>query len=111
MFLASSLKDVYYILNRLSGDEKRARQDVCRVRKMFTVVPLTNDVVDDALASDEPDFEDALIRSCAEKHRCTAIITRDKKAYVQSSIPKFTASDWLKNQTRSNSLRAKHNMD
>ncbi len=45
-----------------------------------------------ALDSNEPDYEDGLIRSTAEALQVDAIISYDKKAFHKSFTPKYTAS-------------------
>ena len=49
----------------------------------------------EALASDEPDFEDGMVRACAEHEGATVIITRDKKAFTASAIPALPAAEFL----------------
>lgn len=82
---ASSLKDVYYIICKHYGDERKARDIVSGLRKAFYVAELTVPIVDDALESDEPDFEDALIRATAESLRCNLLVTADKEAFRKST--------------------------
>ncbi len=48
-----------------------------------------------ALESEEPDFEDALIRITAEQERVDVIVSRDKSAFVGSSIPRMSAGEVL----------------
>ncbi len=45
-----------------------------------------------ALDSNEPDYEDGLIRSTAEGLQVVAIISYYKKAFHKSYTPKYTAS-------------------
>ena len=87
---ASSLKDVYYILNKMYNDELWARDDVNAVKNLFSVVELTVDIIDTALASDEPDFEDGIIRVTAEKIGAAAIVSRDEEAFKNGYIPCLT---------------------
>lgn len=50
-------------------------------------------VIFNALDSDEPDYEDGLIRAAAEALQVDALITYDKKAFKYSSIPSMTAEE------------------
>lgn len=83
--LASSLKDAYYLLCRHYRDETSARAVISAIRGGTCLAPLTADVVDDALSSDEPDFEDGLVRAAAESLGCVAIVSRDSAAFTRSS--------------------------
>ena len=48
-----------------------------------------------ALDSDEPDFEDGLVRAAAETEAAFAIITRDAQAFKTSSVPAMSAARYL----------------
>lgn len=91
--LASSLKDVYYLIRRHYGSEAEAR---CAVSKLVEVVSLLScdgELVQLALDSDEPDFEDGLVRRAAERVQLDGIVTRDKAGFLGSAIPKLTVSE------------------
>ena len=95
VLLASSLKDVYYIFNRHYGDEQTARKVISQMRASFEVVELTLCVVDGALCSNEPDYEDALVRAAAENARCDYIVSRDEKAFRASYCKRVDARQAL----------------
>ncbi|MDR1186870.1 MAG: PIN domain-containing protein [Bifidobacteriaceae bacterium] len=84
---ATSLKDIYYLVTPTAG-EARARQAVKAFTQAFTILPIDADVCTKALASDEPDFEDGLIRACAEAVKADWIVTRDAAAFTRSPVPK-----------------------
>ena len=90
-FLISSLKDAYYILCRHYLTENDARKCIKMFRNAFDMVDLTSEIVDGALLSDEPDFEDGLVRTSAELLQADVIVSYDKDAFVNSFIPKLTA--------------------
>ena len=46
--------------------------------------------------SDEPDFEDGIVRACAERWKADYIISRDEKAYANSHIKRVTAEEYLR---------------
>lgn len=93
---ASSLKDVYYVFNRHYGDEAVARSVISQMRDVFDVVALDALAVDAALASDEPDFEDGLVRAVAELALCDFIVSRDVKAFRTSSCSRVDAGQALR---------------
>lgn len=93
---ASSFKDAYYILCRWLGDEAQARADVQRVREFFGAAPLTTAILDRAFASDEPDFEDGIVRAFAEEYQAKGIVSRDEKAFRGSPVPRISPSECVK---------------
>ena len=94
---ASSYKDMYYILRRSLKDEVGARR---LIRGLIECVPITaidlraTDLAP-AIAGDEPDFEDGLVRQVAERERLVAIVTRDAAAFVGSPVPSFDPHEFL----------------
>ena len=90
---AGSLKDAYYVICRHYGDERRAREVVKAFRNSFYLVELTGSIIDEALESDEPDFEDGIVRACAETQGCSAVVTRDGKGFTGGRCKKMTAAD------------------
>lgn len=93
--LSSSLKDVYYVYRRHYGDEPAARAAVRELRRIFALVNLTTAVVDGALDSDEPDFEDGLLRAAGEQSRCDYLLTRDAPGFSAASFEKVDAPGLL----------------
>ena len=98
VILAASIKDAYYILCRHYGAarEQLVRERLDAFRRIVTVSELTTDVLDRALASDEPDLEDGIVRATAELRDAVAIVTHDQAAYASSSVPSMTAYEFMK---------------
>lgn len=57
------------------------------------LVDLTGRTVIQAVGSDEPDYEDALVRIAAESLQVDAIISYDKKALWASRVPKLDVDE------------------
>ena len=95
--LTSSLNEVYYVLRRQYMSEEDARESIREIAEVFDLVDLTGLFVFDALDSDEPDYEDGLIRAAGEALGVDAIITYDKKAFRSSVVPSLTAREALTN--------------
>lgn len=89
-----SLKDVYYILSKYA-DEKSAREFILAVLDLFEVVSVDSTVCRMAALSDEPDFEDGIIRVCAEQIGADLIISRDEHAFERSTIKRLSAQEYL----------------
>ena len=91
---ASTLKDFYFIARKSSSDKIR-RDWIELFSDVLMVVPMSLEHVKLAVCSDEPDFEDGLMRAVAETQGCTYIISRDKKAFANSSIPKIDSVSYM----------------
>lgn len=91
--LSSSLNEIYYALHTHYMSEEDARACIRDIAEVFDLVELTGPLVFEALDSDEPDYEDGLIRAAAEALQVDAIISYDKKAFVGSFVPKLTARE------------------
>ena len=92
----SSFKDAYYVLTRLYRSEAEARDSVEGLLGTFIQpVDMLASYGEDAFTSDEPDFEDALVRVCAEREGASVIITRDVKAFARCDIMSVSAADYL----------------
>lgn len=92
---AGSLKDVYYVLVKATHDEPRARRSLALIRGLVTIASLTDGVVARALSSDEPDFEDGIVRASAEMSGADLIVTHDRAAFATSAVPKASALEAL----------------
>ena len=95
---AGSIKDAYSILCRHYRSEKIVRSRIDDFRRLVEIAELTVPVLDAAFSSDEPDLEDAVVRSTAELLGAKAIITRDATAYARSSVPSMDARTYCSQQ-------------
>lgn len=93
--LSSSLNEVYYALHSHYMDERSARASIETVADVFELVDLTSSIVSTALASNEPDYGDGLVRAAAEALAVDAIVSYDRKAFHTSPIPSLTAAEAL----------------
>lgn len=89
-----SLKDVYYVLERYYGEE-RARRGVELLAGLVVVVPVGAEECDLSLRGNEPDFEDGLVRACAELNDIDFILTRDSVAFARSKVRSLTCARYL----------------
>lgn len=99
--LSSSLNEVYYILHRHYMEESEARESLRDIAETFDLVDLTGLFVFESIDSDEPDYEDGLIRVAAEELQVDAIISYDKAAFKSSFVPKMTAQEALESLFKS----------
>ena len=90
--LTSSLNEIYYVLHSNYVSEEKARRSLDYIVEIFDLIDLVAMLVIQAIESDEPDYEDALVRAAAEAIQVDAIISYDKKAFKNSPILKKTAA-------------------
>ncbi|KAB7789701.1 PIN domain-containing protein [Bifidobacterium leontopitheci] len=95
MASVASLNDVYYVLRRRFADERASREVIGKLMGILEIRPLLERHVRTAYASDEPDFEDGLIRAVAEDSGVDIIVTRDAKAFQHCAIPSMDAAQCL----------------
>lgn len=89
-----SLKDVYYILSR-GGKKAEARETVEKLRELLVIAPLGAEECELSLGCGEPDFEDGLVRACAELNDVDVILTRDADAFKRSKVRAMTCAEYL----------------
>jgi len=89
-----SLRDIEFILKRQLHDSKIAKSLQHKAYEITSkVISITNDAAIDALFSDFADYEDALQSFAAEESHIDAIITLNKKDYINSNTPAFTPQE------------------
>lgn len=91
---ATTLKDAYFVLGKYAG-ESEAREFVLAALDAFSVIGVDDSLCRMAARSNEPDFEDGIIRACAEQEGVDFIISRDEKAFLKSSIKRLSARDYV----------------
>ena len=89
---AGSLKDAYYIISK-HYSEPAARASVEWALEYLRVAPVDYAICHEAIQSDEPDFEDGIVRAVAEAEDVDYIVTHDKDAFLRSSIKAIPA--WM----------------
>ena len=94
MACALSLKDVYYVMQK-RFDEPCARRAVEWLTNLLVIAPVSAEECLCSLASNEPDFEDGLIRACAELNDVDFIVSRDRDAFAGSSIRRVSSREYL----------------
>ena len=91
---ATSFNDAYCILCR-AYSEPIAREALENLLGLLAVAPVSAEECDRSLRSNEPDFEDGLVRACAELSGADFIITRDEDAFAGSKVKSVTAKEFL----------------
>ena len=92
---ASTITDIYFILNRHIKDSQQLKS---LIQKLLTSVTLADVMAKDVTDSFDltlEDFEDALLAQCAKRLKTDYIVTRNAKDFVDSPIPPITPDDFL----------------
>lgn len=84
-----------YFFRRRVVDEATARADAQAILKGLRLVALSQTILDRALASAGPDFEDNIQLASAESVSANHLITRNKKDFDTSQIAVLTPEEWL----------------
>lgn len=92
---AGSLKDVYYVGCKYA-DESVVRGMIEAFMDAYSALAVDDTVCRIALKSNEPDFEDGVIRAIAETAEVDVIVTRDTAAFAQSLVRSMPADVLLK---------------
>jgi len=77
----SSITDVYYIIRKQIGHET-AQAAVAMLLKVFTIIPVGEEICSTALDLGWNDFEDAVITASAMKAGLDFVVTRDKELHL-----------------------------
>ncbi len=92
---AKSATDIFYIDHRGTHNKAASCQ---KLRSLLTIVELADSAAIDVrqtLASELPDFEDAVMVETAKRIGADCIVTRNKKDYVQSGVSVYTPAEFL----------------
>lgn len=92
MMPVSAATDIAYIL-RTSGDVK---DKLLKLSYMISLTDVTADDFNEAVKSDMPDFEDALLAACAKRNKADCLVTRNAKDFAKSPVRAITPKQFLK---------------
>lgn len=88
------LANTFYILRKQLGNDS-AKNAVRKLRILLHVIYSTESVIDKALNSDFPDFEDAIQYYTALEYQIPVILTRNIRDYKKASVIVQTPVSYL----------------
>ena len=97
LLAAHAVTTLHYLNSRAVG-ARAARETTEALLSVFNVAGVDEAVLASALALGWPDFEDAVTSAAARKAKCDAIVTRNPRDFVKSSIRVLAPSEavaWL----------------
>lgn len=92
---ANSISDIYYLQHKFFHDKKRARSNLADLLAIFGILDITSDDCHNALRSNIPDFEDAILVESALRNKMDAIVTRNTKDFRNSPIKVYSPYEFL----------------
>ena len=94
LICATTVTTIFYLTSReVGGDE--AMQHIQKLMNLYEVAPVTRSVLDAAITSNSPDFEDAVLAEAAHQAGAQAIVTRNLKDFAKSPVRAYTPRQWL----------------
>jgi len=93
---ATTLTDIFYIARKHTRSLELAREAVSSTLETMTICPINRNVLEAAFVSSLTDFEDAVQIYSAIAQNLDAIVTRDTKGFVSSTIPVYSVQELLK---------------
>lgn len=83
---ATTITNIYYIVRRAAG-RVVAQDAIMQVLSDLNICAVNLEILEQALALNFEDFEDAVQYACAVMHDVDAIVTRDASGFVNAKIP------------------------
>ena len=93
---ASSVTDIFYIVRKGLQSTDSAYRALGSILDIVKVLTVTNDDVLNAFMQKASDFEDCLLATCARSNKCSVIVTRNKKDFLDFSITLMSPEEILK---------------
>lgn len=91
---ATTLTDIFYIARKAKGVAV-ARQDIFALLALMHICTVNRSILETAISSNLPDFEDAVQIACALNENLDAIITRDIQGFAGASLQILSAGELL----------------
>lgn len=92
---AAAATDLFYLLRRALGDRQAAKENLEKLMQLVGFADALGEDVHAALASNMPDFEDALVSAIAERCQMDCIVTRNIKDFENSPVVALTPEAFL----------------
>jgi len=92
---ASSITDVFYIINKEVKDKEKVYQVIEKLTALFSIVLVSETTIVKALELRWRDFEDAVQFMAAKENNIAYIITRNEIDYKNSDIQCINPTDFI----------------
>jgi predicted nucleic acid-binding protein len=95
---ATTITTLYYLASRAVG-RKIAQKEIQKLLGLFEIAPVNRPVLQAALQSGFPDFEDGVIHEAASFIGADGIVTRDPKGFKMAGIRIYSPDELLNDLT------------
>jgi len=93
---AHEVTTLAYFLLKSHNDREKIKKILTELFDIFDVIPVTGDILRDALYSKIKDYEDAVIEESSFKYGVNYIVTRNLDDFKQSKVKSLSPTDFLK---------------
>ena len=91
---ASQTTDIFYLLVRMGTDEQTAKTVIKKLTDNIKVLDVIAADVQNGLASEMTDYEEALLAVCAKRVKADYIVTRNEKNFQLSPVTPISPEDF-----------------
>jgi predicted nucleic acid-binding protein len=91
---ATTLTTIHYLAAKVHGS-KVAERNIKTLISLFEVAPVNRIVIENAVASNFKDFEDAVLHAAACNAGVECIVTRDIDGFKCAKIPVFSPLEFI----------------
>lgn len=95
LIIASQTTDIFYLLRRNGKNSDEAKLILQKLTTNLKVTDVTAVDVKNALDSEMPDYEDALLAYAAKRQKTEHIVTRNEKDFVKSPVIALSSQVFL----------------
>ena len=92
---ATTVTTIYYLAAKVKN-ARQAKIITEGLMKLFKIAPVNRAVIENAIASNFSDFEDAVVHESAITHGAQAIITRDRTGFKHANINVYTPNEFVR---------------
>ena len=92
---ATSITTIYYLAAKALGKNK-AQKHIKSLITLFKIALINKSVIEQAINSSFPHFENAVICYAADNAKADAIVTRNAKGFKKSKLPVYNPLELLK---------------
>lgn len=92
---ATTITTIHYLAYKVVG-AAQAKTDIRKLLKLFEIAPINRMVLEDAVALNFSDYEDAVLHESARHIGAHAIVTRNGKDFQKASLSIYTPTELIK---------------
>jgi predicted nucleic acid-binding protein len=92
---STTITTLYYLASKTVG-RKKAQKEIQKLLTLFEIAPVNRPVLQAAIQSGFPDFEDGVIYESAVLIESDGIVTRDPKGFKKAGIQVYSPGELLR---------------